>query len=502
MNVVTNLMPNPSDTAKVNARQDRSGSSNQGGSGFSDTLGSFDKKPTASQPSSSGSSSAASNSSSSSASSTTSSSASTASSASSQSTTANNGTASQTSGSATPVSAAPAKPATALPTVKGLPDTTSLGGALTGATGEVPAATALPQTGVAMPTEPLDQSEIAGMTDALSDLAKLVNALANGKPLEATAEGEDAEGVVDDTTDEEGDATDTPIADDNLLSLLAASTMPKEQAVTAVGGSDDKQPAKGALTGLAGLADGTTAVDGDATASTTVVKLTKENAPSIDMHIAAAEDGKVKVDVSMASGAHTDVVQVVDSRRYLALAPTANAAAITSAVTSDPDWATAMSGQTSSTPLVTSTGQVVHTLKIQMNPVELGHVTAALKLVGDELSVHLTAHTLKGYAELQKDGSSIMDALKAQGFSVDQVTVSVATGADRQDSATANRQQGDMNQQSAQQGSQRGNEERSQEQFYRQSRTSVSEEISSNDISVQPEALDRVTSARPDHVYL
>jgi chemotaxis protein MotD len=83
--------------------------------------------------------------------------------------------------------------------------------------------------------------------------------------------------------------------------------------------------------------------------------------------------------------------------------------------------------------------------------------------------------------------------------------VSLSSTSDRQDNTNSNsntnRQPNDLNQQGAQQG-QRGNDDRSQEQFYRQTRQSAPEEVNGNDISVQPETLPRDTSARPDHVYL
>ncbi|MDR6104203.1 chemotaxis protein MotD [Agrobacterium larrymoorei] len=332
---------------------------------------------------------------------------------------------------------------------------------------------------------------------SLADLVKFIETLTKAtNTTEGPVEGDkgDTEG---DKSADETDVTDVPGTSADLMSLLAATTMPKDQPVTPAHADAKAKPTDGATLLPVGPSSGD-----DQALPATVVRLAKADAPAIDLHIASHEDGSLKVDASLSSAPNVDVVQVLDSRRYLALAPTSNAANVTASMASDPDWATAMAAKASGAPLVTTTGQVVHTLKIQMSPVELGHVTAAMKLVGDELSVHLTAHTLKGYAELQKDSSAILDALKSQGFSVDQVTVSLSSASDRQDNTSNNRQPNDLNQQGAQQGGQRGNEDRSQEQFYRQTRPNAPEEVNGNDISAQPETLPRDTSARPDHVYL
>jgi chemotaxis protein MotD len=73
-----------------------------------------------------------------------------------------------------------------------------------------------------------------------------------------------------------------------------------------------------------------------------------------------------------------------------------------------------------------STGKVVNTLKLQMTPIELGMVTATLRLSGEELTVHLTVETMAAHAQLTEDSSGIVESLKSQGFAVDQLTVSIA----------------------------------------------------------------------------
>lgn len=491
MNVLSNLVPSHADAVKVTNGRDRGGSSKQGGSGFSDALGAAGDR-TARQPAP-------------------------ANSANADSKAQDSDKAQSTPSSAAPtdtkqtVSDRPAdKSQDAAPA-----RSTSADDKQTPAEGEVvdEAAQSKPalllklvDTSVSVQTAPVAPVAAEAPTEteepapSLADLVKFIETLTKATntsevPVEGDKDDTDSDKPADDA-----DLTNVASTSADLMSLLAATTAPKDQPVVPVHAEAKAKPADGAA-----LLPVAPPSEDDLAMPTTVVRLSKGDAPAIDLHIASHEDGSLKVDASLSSAPNVDVVQVLDSRRYLALSPTSNAANVTASMATDPDWATAMAAKTSGAPLVTSTGQVVHTLKIQMSPVELGHVTAAMKLVGDELSVHLTAHTLKGYAELQKDSSAILDALKSQGFSVDQVTVSLSSTSDRQDNTNSNsntnRQPNDLNQQGAQQG-QRGNDDRSQEQFYRQTRQSAPEEVNGNDISAQPETLPRDTSARPDHVYL
>ena len=65
-----------------------------------------------------------------------------------------------------------------------------------------------------------------------------------------------------------------------------------------------------------------------------------------------------------------------------------------------------------------------------MNPHDLGTVTATLRLIGDELHVHLTVETRAAYRQLSEDSKGMLDALKAHGFSVDQLTINISSTAD------------------------------------------------------------------------
>ncbi|WLR93140.1 flagellar hook-length control protein FliK [Shinella zoogloeoides] len=166
----------------------------------------------------------------------------------------------------------------------------------------------------------------------------------------------------------------------------------------------------------------------------------------LDMSISGAGDRASLRDANPI-GPKGETVTVVDARRYIALAQTGNAAAVTSAITQDPEWTASLSATGGLTHAeAAATGKVVNTLKIQMNPIELGLVTATLRLHGDDLVVSLQVETGEAYRQLRDDQDAIVRALRGQGFSVDQITVQLAP-ADR----GAGTQQGDGQSQQSQQ---------------------------------------------------
>ena len=149
------------------------------------------------------------------------------------------------------------------------------------------------------------------------------------------------------------------------------------------------------------------------------------------MTIGTGADGTARFDTARASATGAEGVVVLDSRRFLGFNQSANGASLTSAMVQDPEWASAMQpgASLSNAAAQSSTGKVVNTLKLQMTPIELGMVTATLRLSGEELTVHLTVETRAAHAQLTEDSSGIIDALKSQGFAVDQLTVSITPAA-------------------------------------------------------------------------
>ena len=143
----------------------------------------------------------------------------------------------------------------------------------------------------------------------------------------------------------------------------------------------------------------------------------------LSMNVASDED---KDDgAASTTAAKAETVTVVEARRYLGLAPTSNASAITSQIASNPEWAERTAAEHGGFGAAdeASTGKVLNTLKIQMHPIDLGTVTATLRLKDDELQVELKVETGDAFRQLSDDQSDMVKALRAQGFAVDQVNV-------------------------------------------------------------------------------
>lgn len=173
---------------------------------------------------------------------------------------------------------------------------------------------------------------------------------------------------------------------------------------------------------------------------------------SMDMHIGTEQPGSEK---SAKSGIEN--VSVLESRRYLGLVQNPNSATVTAALSGDSEWAHAMqpSSALSNAAEWTSTGKVVNTLKIQMSPIDLGLVTATMRLSGDTLSVDLKVETGAAYRQLKEDHGKMLEALRSQGYAVDNVTISMAP-VERADTGSQTNSQGQASQQQQQSLAQQG----------------------------------------------
>ncbi|HLP68869.1 MAG TPA: flagellar hook-length control protein FliK, partial [Rhizobium sp.] len=305
-------------------------------------------------------------------------------------------------------------------------------------------------------------------------------------------------------------AADTDAVDDvlSLLSVPFMSPAPQE-AIVAEKGRQPGTVVTGAQTSLAGaLADGElsagVSMESPASAEGVAFPLQKADAASagIDMHVAPATDGSVEVEAAPSVAKDMPLVQVVDSRRYLGLAPDSNAAAVMSAIADDPRWAGALdpASRLTNTSLSTGTGNVVQTLKIQMNPADLGQISATMRLVGEELTIRLSVHNSNAYRELSADSAAIVDALKAQGFSVDQISVTMSSSGDRSETGSGGRQAADMGQSQQQNGRQSG--EGRQAGRSPESPTGAKAVGGGDAGTVEGADSARTGSARPGHVYL
>lgn len=193
-----------------------------------------------------------------------------------------------------------------------------------------------------------------------------------------------------------------------------------------------------------------------------------------------------------------EAVTVLDSRRYLALSQNSNT--IVNALGGDPEWTSAMqpSSALSNAATMASTGKVVNTLKIQIHPMTLGTVTATMRLAGDELSVDLAVETVAAYRQLSDDQRGLVDSLRAQGFAVDQVSITLVSPSDKADSAgtQTNGQNASFGQQAAQDGgaSPRRDDRHAAQQNWRGGDAAVEDK--------QAGAVAGPGGARPDTLYI
>ncbi|MGV1759420.1 flagellar hook-length control protein FliK [Rhizobium sp. A22-96] len=293
-----------------------------------------------------------------------------------------------------------------------------------------------------MPTQ-IDVS--AQLADIAQQLAEAV--AAGGQP--AVADGNGKAPAVKDTKDaattDDGKATSTQGAQaantiSDALSLLnvpqAAAAAQSAMTTTGQATGDTKiQGVPLSNTTLKGTtADSMPPEDGTATDSSQTFRLTRADGRSgaLDMSISKKGDDAAEVKVDAPASGDLPAVTVLDSRRYLGLA--ANSALVAGSLAGDREWSAAMQpgSALSNAANLSSTGKVVNTLKIQLNPDNLGNVTATMRLSGDQLSVDLKVQTGEAYRQLHADQSHMVDALRAQGYQVDSITVTMASNADQQ----------------------------------------------------------------------
>ncbi|MCV3737128.1 flagellar hook-length control protein FliK [Rhizobium sp. TRM96647] len=179
---------------------------------------------------------------------------------------------------------------------------------------------------------------------------------------------------------------------------------------------------------------GTQAAGPDGGEADQIFRLVRTDGKAASLDIAIGGKGEVSAASEQTRLPGIESVAVLDSRRYLGLAQQGNISAVTAAIAQDPSWAAALAEQLDSAPNVT--GKVVNTLKIQLQPIDLGTVTASLRLQGDTLVVDLKVETGKAFRNLSDDHDAIVKALRGHGFSIDQVSVQMAPSPDRGGSAT------------------------------------------------------------------
>ena len=223
---------------------------------------------------------------------------------------------------------------------------------------------------------------------------------------------------------------------------------------------------------------------------------------ALSMRVGQSDGETVKYDVGTAKDAG-QTVAVLEARRFLAPV-SSNAAALTSAMIGDGEWTSAMmpGSELANAASQSSSGKVVNTLKLQMSPIELGNVTATLRLHGEELSVMITVETHAAHKQLSKDQDEMLKALRAQGFAVDQIQISVNVGAaDRADSSQ-NGPQGQSQGQQAQGGNPGNNGSSERRTVAQQAEDASGMGKTADDTSAVQTASGGAGASRPGHVYI
>jgi len=308
-----------------------------------------------------------------------------------------------------------------------------------------------------------DEADVQDLSDKLDDDAA-IHSTKGGKQSK-TEDAEVKKGSADDSglsdvlsllkqvpTDGTAAAAVAAMAAANQKPDGKISTDPKEKSVIAIRAKDE--PSVDAdLEGVDTTVDAelpSAGAAGDTEATTFRLSRADGHGQSMDMHLGVDKDAAVE----SGGKANIEGVAILDSRRYIGLAQNTNSAAVTAAISGDPEWAHAMqpTSALSNAAEWTSIGKVVNTLKIQMNPIDLGLVTATMRLQGDALNVDLKVETGAAYRQLKEDHGKIIEALRSQGYAIDNVTISMAP-VDRSDAGNqASAQSQQQGQAFAQQG--------------------------------------------------
>lgn len=315
-----------------------------------------------------------------------------------------------------------------------------------------------------------DHSAEGAGHEVVADLQK------SAKPVRTSLENEKTGKKTKGDTDKDVDAT-TDALDPKLAELpavivngdVAIAKTPLEEIAQAIAGkaepvkSDKAEPVRGKnelspkdMPMRAELAGNGAETGSDSESGASAFRFTSARsgaARALDMTTDQRE-GRVEFDARDSTGKAGDTITVLDSRRFIGLAPSSNASALTGLIANDPEWVSAMQpgSSLSNAAAQSSTGNVVHTLKLHMTPIELGSVTMSLRLAGDELAVHMTVESVAAYKKLQEDSKSILEGLKAQGLTVDNISISIASSDKSDQTGTQGNNQ--QNQQAQQQGQQ------------------------------------------------
>ncbi|NGN44229.1 hypothetical protein G6N74_24470 [Mesorhizobium sp. CGMCC 1.15528] len=197
-----------------------------------------------------------------------------------------------------------------------------------------------------------------------------------------------------------------------------------EMATLSVARTDVKNAAKSAAASLTvSLSQATTV--GDATADGADAAI-----PSVGddfrQSLEAGSRGRQQADTSgRRSDGKAERVTVVNQQNIpapIAQSPVSTASALANQLAADTGWREAAAP--SFRPLAAQPNlSSAHTLKIQLNPAELGVVTASMRFSGEQLTVEIQVENGDAYRRLSADSETIVKSLRAMGLDIDRVTV-------------------------------------------------------------------------------
>ena len=303
----------------------------------------------------------------------------------------------------------------------------------------------------------------SGIDEAASGVLAATQMMKPAAPAVTGAEAEEPDvkqgpqGQAEPDTVEVGQPKSKPRANtaSPAVALTAAAAAPALTAATAApaltigagqGGqpsaktsSSDTAPDKQKKTAVSPEVLGALGLSRDASPAGTAEGRTSETKTSGDEGLSGASGRKsASVDRQPDEQIETKprTVEVVESRRFMpATQVSGNAQLLTSTLIDASNAAVAAqraapAGAAAAAALA-PTGQTLHTLKLQLNPLSLGNVTAILKLSGEELSVQIKVETAEAYRQLSDDSQSILKSLRGQGYGVEQITIQHVPTSDR-----------------------------------------------------------------------
>lgn len=308
----------------------------------------------------------------------------------------------------------------------------------------------------ALAREHAQATDGAGDTDDLAArIAALTGEIAKGKTN--TVQGSEGNDEAADATAASDAKASSKGGMDDLLMLLGGSAMPSSS-TDAEGAGVDKAAVRALAERAAqGTAHGETVGANDANGegadgaqgTDRLFHFARADGKGQAISMSISKDGERATVDAARSNAKAENVTVLEARRYLGISMNTNSSNVTSAIAGDAGFAQSMqpSAALAQPGAWTQAGKTLNTLKIQMHPIELGLVTATLRLKDDELQVELKVENGEAFRQLRDDQSEMVKALRAQGFAVDQINVVFNSGSDSSTGSGSSQQQAQPGQQ-------------------------------------------------------